>query len=212
MAEGCVSKIEEEEQIELEEGGTATETRLLDDKSDATGIGPRPVADVEFDNTNKPTQLQPSTTFVRGSVAWHRGFVLAMCCLCYVFTSVAYDSTRVLQLQISNGLKITELQIGIMFGAYALPNAFVVVAGILVDRINHRRALALFVSLTSLGMLMQVVAVMTENFPLLVVARFVFGLGGESIFICFDAFLSLWFNVNHLPFAMSVYIASGEWR
>jgi len=82
----------------------------------------------------------------------------------------------------------------------------VLLGGILLDRIGIRKAGNLFVALCALGVLLTAIG---PTFPIMLLGRFIFGLGGESLLITKTKILSKWFKGKELAlgFALALSVA-----
>ena len=139
---------------------------------------------------------------------WAR-VTLCLCCCSYVFSSVGADAVRVLQLSFRE--VFSDLQLGVLYGAYALAATMIVLfSGGLIDRFGPRVSTVLFSALAVVGFILQAAGTFWTNFGLLVVGRFVHGAGGEALFVCWDTLITLWFTAHGIGLAMSLYCASGR--
>jgi MFS family permease len=82
----------------------------------------------------------------------------------------------------------------------------VLVGGILLDKIGIRKAGNLFTTLCATGVLLTAAA---PSFPIMLLGRFIFGLGAESLLITKTKILSKWFKGKELAlgFALALSIA-----
>ncbi len=83
-----------------------------------------------------------------------------------------------------------------LYSVYSWPNSVLaMVGGILIDKfLGLRRAMLLFCFLVTLGAALFYVGVLVTNYPLMLFARVVFGLGGESLSVAQSAFIARWFK------------------
>lgn len=119
----------------------------------------------------------------------------------------AFDAISPIASYIIQGMGITRAQYGLLFSYYSLPNfIMVLLGGILLDRIGIRKAGNLFVALCVLGVLLTAVG---PTFPIMLLGRFIFGLGGESLLITKTKILSKWFKGKELAlgFALALSVA-----
>jgi len=145
--------------------------------------------------------LHPSKRIYRFAIL---GFVsLISFCILFSFDIFgAIAPTLVDQLGISRGT------IGTFYTAYAVAAILsVFVAGLASDRLGYARAGLIFLSLAILGAgLISVFA--TIN--LLLLGRFIFGLGAESILVVNMAMISKWFKGKEMALAMGIYVSFGR--
>ena len=82
-----------------------------------------------------------------------------------------------------------------LYSIYAYPNMILALAGgILIDKIlGIRKSVVLFSTLITVGALIFWIGVQTVQYPVMVLGRFVLGLGGEAIAVAKTAFIARWF-------------------
>lgn len=78
----------------------------------------------------------------------------------------------------------------------------VLAGGALIDRIGLRWGALLFSLLVTTGCVMFAISSQIASYPLAVMGRFVFGLGGESLYVCGDAILVEYFDQSQLSRVM----------
>lgn len=83
-----------------------------------------------------------------------------------------------------------------LYSVYSWPNTVLAVfGGLLIDKyLGLRRAMLLFTALVFCGSLLFWIGVQAVNFPLMLTARVIFGLGGESLSVAQSAFVARWFK------------------
>jgi MFS family permease len=83
-----------------------------------------------------------------------------------------------------------------LYSVYSWPNTVLAIfGGLLIDKyLGLRRAMLLFTALVFTGSLLFWIGVQTVNFPLMLTARVIFGLGGESLSVAQSAFVARWFK------------------
>ncbi len=119
----------------------------------------------------------------------------------------AFDALSPIASYIISDMGITRAQYGLLFSYYSLPNLIMVlVGGILLDKIGIRKAGNLFTALCATGVLITAAA---PSFPIMLLGRFIFGLGAESLLITKTKILSKWFKSKELAlgFALALSIA-----
>ncbi len=119
----------------------------------------------------------------------------------------AFDAISPIASYIINDMGISRAQYGLLFSYYSLPNFIMVLfGGILLDKIGIRKAGNLFAALCVFGVLLTAVG---PSFHIMLLGRFIFGLGGESLLITKTKILSKWFKGKELAlgFALALSIA-----
>jgi MFS family permease len=84
----------------------------------------------------------------------------------------------------------------VLYSVYSWPNTVLAVfGGLLIDKyLGLRRAMLLFTGLVFAGSAVFYIGVVAINYPLLIFARVLFGLGGESLSVAQSAFVARWFK------------------
>lgn len=119
----------------------------------------------------------------------------------------AFDAISPIASYIIDGMGITRAQYGLLFSYYSLPNlVMVLLGGILLDKIGIRKAGTLFAALCAIGVFLTAAG---PSFFIILMGRFVFGLGAESLLITKTKILSKWFKGKELAlgFALALSIA-----
>jgi MFS family permease len=136
--------------------------------------------------------------------------LVLMCVICFG-DYINYDVPGALIADLKQSLKLDardDAKIGVLYSVYTFPNTVVVLlGGFLIDRIGLRITALLFVSLVVAGSALFAVAETLGLYWLAVVARAVYGLGGESTYVCVDAIMCEYFDQSQLSIAMTVQAA-----
>jgi MFS family permease len=95
-----------------------------------------------------------------------------------------------------HGMAYTQEMNQALYSVYSWPNTVLAIfGGLLIDKyLGLRRAMLLFTSLVFLGALLFYIGVVTLQYPVMLLARVVFGLGGESLSVAQSAFVARWFK------------------
>ncbi len=118
-------------------------------------------------------------------------------------TYYAYDSISPIGDLIKKDLGITSAQFGYLYSAYSLPNfVMLLVGGMLIDRIGTRIGGMLFAGLCLLGTV--VTALGSHSLAMMLVGRFLFGLGAECIIVVQSKIIAKWFIGRELALAFGV--------
>lgn len=123
-----------------------------------------------------------------------------------------YDALGPLQTLLQDQLGFTQNQYGNIAAAYSLaPIFFVLIGGIIIDRIGTRKSLQLF------GIICVIGALLMALFPkvsTMVAGRLVFGIGAESIIVAITTAIAKWFRGKELSFALGInlmFARGGTW-
>lgn len=142
-------------------------------------------------------------------VSWgKRILALAMISIMGFGCTFCFDSPAALQTDLKEALNMTQTEFMLLYTFYSAPNIVMcVVGGFLVDVILGKRIAAiLFTFLVLSGQsLLAFGTSLGENFVwVLYLARFVYGLGGESLITARSAYCVAWFSGSILNLAMGI--------
>lgn len=119
-----------------------------------------------------------------------------------------FDSPAALQTDLKAALNLTQTQFMGLYTAYSAPNIVMcVIGGFLVDVVLGRRIAAIlftFLVLAGQGLLAFGVSLGPDQIWMLYIARFVYGLGGESLITARSAYCVAWFSGSILNLAMGI--------
>jgi predicted MFS family arabinose efflux permease len=117
-----------------------------------------------------------------------------------------YSVLEPLAKQLQEVLGFSDTQLGILSAAYNVPNLLMAVAGgMAVDHLGARRSLWLFSAVATAG---AVLMASSGSFWSMVLARVIFGMGGESIIIASLVGLSTWFRDSRMGVAIGIGVSS----
>jgi MFS family permease len=123
-----------------------------------------------------------------------------------------YDAIGPLQKLLQDQLGFSQQQYGYIVSAYSLaPIFFVLIGGIVIDRIGTRKSLLLFGVICLLGAMLMA---FLPNVPTMVAGRLVFGVGAESIIVAITTAIAKWFKGKELSFALGInlmFARGGTW-
>jgi MFS family permease len=123
-----------------------------------------------------------------------------------------YDAIGPLQKLLQDQLGFSQQQYGYIVSAYSLaPIFFVLIGGIIIDRIGTRKSLLLFGVICLLGAMLMA---FLPNVPTMVAGRLVFGVGAESIIVAITTAIAKWFKGKELSFALGInlmFARGGTW-
>ncbi|MEO6593913.1 MAG: MFS transporter, partial [Planctomycetota bacterium] len=146
---------------------------------------------------NNPVPMAPRSQSTL--LAWTMLVLLSVAMLgnYYVYDSIAPVADL---LRSERGLSNT--QIGSLNAVYSLPNLIMVlVGGIVIDRIGATRGVVMFAALCAAGALWFALG---TSYLQMVLARFVFGLGAESMIVGVTTAIGRWFGAGRLGLALGL--------
>lgn len=113
----------------------------------------------------------------------------------------AYDCIGPLTPLLKSNLNLSATQVYWLYSIYSVPVIiFVVLGGVLADRLGVRKAAILFTALFMGG----TVLTATQNYGIMIVGRFFFGIGAECYYVVLNKILAKWFKNRGLALAFGV--------
>ena len=98
----------------------------------------------------------------------------------------------------------------LLYSLYSLPNIILpFIAGLLIIKFGNRSMYIVFGSLITIGQLIFAIGCKNSSIKTMLVGRFIFGLGGESINISKNEMIVKWFYKSQmaLPYGLSISIS-----
>jgi MFS family permease len=116
-----------------------------------------------------------------------------------------YDSIGPVADLLSRQLGFSDAQIGLLNAVYSLPNIFLVlVGGVLVDRFGARSVVFWTTAICLMGAVLTAVG---SRFPMMVLGRFLFGVGAETLSVAVMVALAQWFFGRYFALCMALIIS-----
>ncbi|KAL1491655.1 hypothetical protein ABEB36_012219 [Hypothenemus hampei] len=130
----------------------------------------------------------------------HRFIALVFMCFLGFGAYFCYDNPSALHDHFIQDLNLTETQYTALYSIYSWPNVIMCfIGGFLIDRLfGIRLGSNIFMSLTLIGQLVFTFAVYLNAYWLMMVGRFVFGIGSESLAVAQNNYAVLWFKGKEL--------------
>jgi len=153
--------------------------------------------------------MTDTNTTDSGELSWgKKGLALALISIMGFGCTFCFDSPAALQTDLKEALHMNQTQFMALYTAYSAPNIVMcVVGGFLVDVVLGRRIAAIlftFLVLSGQALLAFGISLGPDNIWMLYIARFVYGLGGESLITARSAYCVAWFSGSILNLAMGV--------
>lgn len=127
---------------------------------------------------------------------------------------LAYDCIGPIAPMLKNSLGFQSRDIGLLYSIYSLPNIIMVfIGGMVFDKIGSRKAAIIFTLIMFVGTLIVALSpyitlqsVFTQNKALfwMLIGRFLFGLGSESLIVAQSAIIGRWFKGKELALAFGL--------
>ena len=141
-----------------------------------------------------------------------------MAYLALVFISIAasasyfaYDCIGPLIPQLKSKLGFLDSQVYWLYSIYSVPVIlFVVFGGMLADKLGVKKSAVLFTATFTLGTILTA----SENFTIMLIGRFLFGIGAEAYYVIMNKILAKWFKGRGLAMAFGVNLflcRAGTW-
>jgi fucose permease len=114
----------------------------------------------------------------------YRWIVLFVICLFSIGSYFAYDSVGVVQKQIVQYFGITDGQFGLLYSVYSFPNIILpFFGGFILDYVGLPIGTMITCSLVTIGAFIVAMAPHMDSFWLMLVGRFIFGVGAETSYV-----------------------------
>lgn len=111
-----------------------------------------------------------------------------------------YDNPSALQDNLIKDLNITKFQFGLLYSFYSWPNVILCfIGGFLLDRVfGIRLGTIIYMAILLVGQMIFAAGGMLNSFNLMLLGRFVFGIGAESLAVAQNNYAVLWFKGKEL--------------
>ncbi|XP_019850662.1 PREDICTED: major facilitator superfamily domain-containing protein 1-like [Amphimedon queenslandica] len=139
----------------------------------------------------------------------HRFLMLCLMCSLSFGSYYCYDNPAALTRTIIQVMRVDNTQYNLLYSLYSWPNVILsLIGGVLIDRwIGVRIGTVLFSVFVTVGQLIFALGGIFDKFWLMLVGRFVFGLGGESLAVAQNAYAVLWFKGKELNFVFGALLS-----
>ncbi|KAL6047035.1 Major facilitator superfamily domain-containing protein 1 [Balamuthia mandrillaris] len=157
----------------------------------------------------KKQGFEPRYGFFHPERAFFRYIILLFACLTEFGHMFAFDSPSALVTSLKTELEISDLQYLAFFSVYNWPNCVMVFfGGYLVDRLGRLKAVLIFCSIVFLGQCMFALGGSLGNYWVMLIGRFIFGAGSESMFVATMLFIAYWFRGKNMVLALSICVSN----
>lgn len=139
----------------------------------------------------------------------YRYIILASICVVKFVMNFVYETPSGLEETIIQILKIDSTRYTLLFSVYSWPNAVAcVVSGIIIDRyLGVRMGILVFLVVATVGQIIVVFGCSFNIYWLILLGRFVLGIGDEASLLATYALAALWFKGKELSFVFAVQAA-----
>ena len=127
----------------------------------------------------------------------------------------AYDNPSALNRQLKEWLgssaEVFQWQLNLLYSVYSLPNIILpLILGALLDRFGQRQMVYLLSLFIVLGQLIFTIGVGKRDFPIMIIGRILFGIGGESLSVAQTKLMTDWFRGKELSLAIGLNLSVGR--
>lgn len=128
--------------------------------------------------------------------------ILLLVCGTTIGSYYSYNSTAVISTTLIKEFGLSQFEYGLIYSVYSIPNLILpLLGGLIVDRIGVRFGLLLFLGLIAFGTgIVAISPYFEKSFPLLLLGRFIFGLGSEASYVAQDTLCVAWFGGSSIAF------------
>lgn len=142
----------------------------------------------------------PSGGCCMPSSTGHRFMALIFMCLLGFGSYFCYDNPAALQTVFKRDLDLTSTQFTLIYSIYSWPNVILCfLGGFLIDRLfGIRLGTIIYMLILLVGQLIFASGGMLGTFWLMIVGRFIFGIGAESLAVAQNSYAVLWFKGKEL--------------
>jgi MFS family permease len=129
--------------------------------------------------------------------------ILLLVCGTTVSSYFSYNSTAVISTQLIEKLDLSQFEYGLLYSIYSIPNLVLpLIGGVLIDRLGVRFGLMLFLTLIAVGSgIVAIAPYMSNSFAIMLLGRFIFGLGSEASYVAQDTLCVIWFGGKSIALA-----------
>ncbi|KOC71151.1 Major facilitator superfamily domain-containing protein 1 [Habropoda laboriosa] len=126
----------------------------------------------------------------------HRCLGLALMCLLGIGSFFCFDSPGALQDNFKVDLHMSTSQFVLLYSIYSWPNVILCfVGGFLLDSVfGIRLGTVVYMALTLVGQIIFATGAMVNTFWVMMLGRFIFGIGSESLAVAQNNYAVLWFK------------------
>ncbi|XP_030372170.1 major facilitator superfamily domain-containing protein 1 [Scaptodrosophila lebanonensis] len=130
----------------------------------------------------------------------HRFLALIFMCLLGFGSYFCYDNPGALHADFKHDLDISETQFTLIYSIYSWPNVVLCfIGGFLVDRLfGIRLGTIIYMFILLIGQLLFASGALLNAFWLMIMGRFIFGIGAESLAVAQNSYAVLWFKGKEL--------------
>ncbi|XP_050361562.1 major facilitator superfamily domain-containing protein 1-like [Nymphalis io] len=153
----------------------------------------------ESSGNMRATQDAP-TSWCHPSNRVHRFIALILMCFLCFGSYFCYDTPGALADNFKDDSHLNTSQFALLYSIYSWPNVILCfIGGYLVDRyFGIRLGTIIYMTIVFVGAVVFALGVYINAYWLMILGRFIFGIGGESLQVAVNSYVVLWFNGKEL--------------
>jgi len=132
----------------------------------------------------------------------YRWFVLIVISMAMFANYYVYDSIAPIADILKSDLGFTDANIGTLYSVYSIAAVIILLlGGFIIDRYGTVKSTILFAAICTLAAILNAVS---SDFTVMLVARFLLGIGSEPLIVAITTALAKWFKGKELSFAFGI--------
>jgi len=138
-----------------------------------------------------------------------RWLVLCLACLTNFGASYCFDNPQPLEIDIESYLNVSHSQFNMLYSFYAIPNLIIpFISGVIIDLFGAGNTFACLAGIVVFGQLTVTSGVYYSNFSVMLLGRFILGVGLESLSVARSTILAKWFVHKELGLALGIALST----
>lgn len=160
---------------------------------------------VRSDDSENATLIEKNEIGIRNTKL--RWLALALACLTPIGSYFSFDNPQALQSALKDEMGVQDFAFDLLYSIYSFPNIILpFFGGVLIDKLGVKIALNVFPFILIIGQAIVTFGAAKEIYWVMVLGRFVFGLGGECLSVSQSSVIAKWFAGKELSFALGLTI------
>ncbi|CAG9784352.1 unnamed protein product [Diatraea saccharalis] len=151
-------------------------------------------------NESDTANMLPPTSWCHPANKVHRFIALLLMCFLCFGSYFCYDTPGALADNFKDDAHLNTSQFALLYSIYSWPNVILCfIGGYLVDRyFGVRLGTVIYMVIVFVGAIVFALGAYINAFWLMILGRFIFGIGGESLQVAVNSYVVLWFKGKEL--------------